>query len=104
MQDFEVDVFQDRGVAGLQFNSGSKAGFLRFQPASQADTPEITFLEAREAKLRSGGNQIIALVFGKLEERVGHLGADGMLAAVISTGVTQAISEKPRHRFGAAHS
>lgn len=92
---FEGDVVERGGVGGLQVDGGSDVVVERLAPAIGAETPAISWLEAGEAPLRAGGDEIVALREREVEELFGHGGADDMFAAIVIVGATEAVAEEP---------
>jgi len=84
-------------VSGPQDHPGRLARLHCFLPTRRTQAPTVARLQTRKSEFGHRGRQVIAAGFGKLEERFGHDGADGMTAEILSARVAAAVPVEPRH-------
>ncbi len=79
---FEVAIVEGCFVGGGEHHRRGDAGLQGFLPTWGAEAPAIPGFEAREAKERVWGRQIIAGGFGKREKVIGGFDTHGMDANI----------------------
>lgn len=82
----------------LEFHLGVDSCIVGFDPALQAEAPEISVFEARKVVGGHGGNEVVALLGTELQELVGNLHANGVHTSIFRAGVTRSGPEKSGHR------
>ena len=92
----ERAVAQSAFVRGPQDHAGHLARLESFLPARRTQAPTVSGPQAGKAESWDRRRKIIAVGFGKLEELIGHDGADGMTTDVFSTRIAASVSEEPR--------
>ncbi len=92
----ECDELEGPPMGGLQQNLRCLARLQGFLPASGAQTPAITGLQAGEAVSRLGRGKIVAARARKFEKLGGHDCADGVRPGIPRLGFTAAAAEPTR--------
>ena len=89
-------------MATFEKDLGSEAGFKRFDPAADAEAPEIAVFQAWEIELRAWGAEVVACGFGKFQKRRADFCAYGMEAVIAGAGMAKAVTKISGHWIGAA--
>ena len=71
---------------------------MRLQPTSCAEAPPVSWFKARKSPLQSGGDQVVALSFRKLQKSPIHLNTNGVNTHVLFAGIAAAVSKKSGQR------
>lgn len=85
-------------VSAQHQHLGRATCFVRLFPASGAETPAISTLQAREAKLWRWSYQVIPLRLTELEKFLCYLHANRMRADILRTGFATPASGKASQR------
>ena len=65
---------------------------MRLQPTPCAEAPPVSWFKARKS---SGGDQVVALSFRKLQKSRIHLNTNGVNTHVLFAGIAAAVSKNP---------
>lgn len=99
---FEGHDFQGALVGGSQDNFRRVAGFRRLKPASGAEAPMVSRLEAGKIVVRHGGREVVAATLRKREEFGRDDNTDGVRPVILRACIAMPVAEKPRHRVETA--
>lgn len=89
-------------VGGFENDWTSGAGLLDLEPAGGADAPAVARLEAGEAELGHGSDEVVAEGARGLQEGLIDDAADGVDAEVFGAGVAAAVAVEAGHGGAAA--
>jgi hypothetical protein len=101
-EEFEGHDLESVLVCGFEDDGAGCASLLDLQPASGADAPAVSGLEAGKTKLRHGGAEVVAQGFGGFEEGGIDDAADGMNAVIVGASLAATGAIEAGHRLAAA--
>lgn len=80
-------------MGGGEVDLGRAAFVVSLQETRGAETPGVSWFQARKIELRAGRGEIVSNVFGVGKELRSHDGTDRVAALILCAGVTVPVTE-----------